>query len=210
MLDADTSEWLTRLRGAARVRDGAIEELHALLLRAARAELAGRAFRSGISGPEFDDLAHQAAADALLSVLRRLDAFRGESRFTTWAYRFAVLEVSSKLGRHFWNRPSVRLDGEQWAQLPDRFAGTPDKSVEAAELAGAIHDAIDASLTARQREVFVAVVVDGVPLDTLAARLHTDRNSIYKVMFDARRKLRAVLVTNGLVLTDSGTGVESA
>jgi RNA polymerase sigma-70 factor (ECF subfamily) len=196
MLDVDSAEWLTRLSGGGRVRDAAIVELHGLLLRTARVELARRASRSGISGKEVDDLAHQAAADAVLAVLRRLDTFRGESRFTTWAYKFAILEVSNKLGRHFWRRPAVSLDAKQWERIPERFGVTPERAVEAGELFDAVRATVDARLTTRQREIFNAVVVDGITLDTLAVRMHTDRNSIYKAMFDARRKIRAALITN--------------
>jgi RNA polymerase sigma-70 factor (ECF subfamily) len=197
VVDADSAKWISRLRAEPRVRDAAVGDLHALLLRAARTELARRAPRSDISGPEFDDLAHQAAADALLAILRRLDTFRGDSRFSTWAYKFAILEVSSKLGRHVWSRPTLFLDAEQWDQLPQRFGVTPDKAAEAADLRDAVRGVVNASLTAKQREVFVALVVDGIPLDALVARMQSDRNAIYKLMFDARHKIRAALVTDG-------------
>ena len=197
MFDADSADWLRGLDPDGPQREATLARLHTLLLRAARAELSRRALRTGIGGPELDDLAHQAANDALLAILRRLDSFRGDSRFTTWAYKFAVLEVSSKLGRHFWMRPSASLEPEQWDQLPARLGATPESSVEAGELVSAVRAAVDESLTERQRAVFVALVVDGIPLDALAVRMQTDRNAIYKVMFDARRKIRAALVTNG-------------
>lgn len=201
MLDADSADWLARLRGATSVRDAASRDLHALLLRAARNELSRRTSRSGLSGLEADDLVHQAADDAMLSVLRRLETFRGESRFTTWAHKFAIVEVTSKLGRHFGRRSAARLSAEQWEQLPERSGVTPDDAVEAAELADAVRHAVEETLTERQRDVFVSHVVDDVPLEALAFRMRSDRNSIYKVMFDARRKIRAALVDDGLLLT---------
>jgi RNA polymerase sigma-70 factor (ECF subfamily) len=168
-----------------------------VLLRATRAELSRRAPRAGIGGPEVDDLAHQAADDALVSVLRRLPEFRGDSRFTTWAYKFAILEVSTKLGRHFWTtRTDVALDAERWERLPARFGLTPESAVEAADLLRALRQAVE-TLTERQRNIFTALVLEGIPLDALVLKLGTDRNTIYKVMFDARRKIRAALVTNG-------------
>jgi len=197
LFDAESADWLRRLDPDGPQREATVARLRALLLRAARAEVSRRALRTGIVGPELDDLAHQAANDALLAILRRLDSFRGESRFTTWAYKFAVLEVSSKLGRHFWMRPSASLEPEQWDQLPARLGATPESSVEARELVSAVRGAVDDTLTERQRAVFVALVVDGIALDALAVRMQTDRNAIYKVMFDARRKIRAALVTNG-------------
>ena len=150
-----------------------------------------------ISGPELDDLAHQAAADALIAVVGKLDTFRGESRFTTWAYKFVVFEVSSKVGRHFWRNPTVPMDKESWDLLPDRLGLDPTREAEWRELVGALHQAVDSELTARQREVFVAVVLNGLPLDAVVIELGTNRNAVYKTMFDARRKIRARLVANG-------------
>jgi RNA polymerase sigma-70 factor (ECF subfamily) len=81
-----------------------------VLLRVARAELARRGGQLRISGPELDDLAHQATADAVIAMIAKVGQFRGESRFTTWAYRFVILEVSAKAGRHFWRQPHVPMD----------------------------------------------------------------------------------------------------
>jgi RNA polymerase sigma-70 factor, ECF subfamily len=195
--DGDSAEWLAALRPGAAGRDRAVARLHDLLLRAARTELSRRASRSQVAGKELDDLAHQAAADALMSIIRRLDTFRGDSRFTTWAYKFAILEVSSKLGRHFWNHPDVALEPEQWERLPQRFGLTPDDATQAAALFAAVRRAVDTALTEHQRTVFVALVVDAIPLDALTVRMGTNRNAVYKVMFDARRKIRAALVTDG-------------
>jgi RNA polymerase sigma-70 factor (ECF subfamily) len=197
-LDAESAAWVDGLNALPPRRDEAVAGLHALLLRAARAELGRRSGHTSITGQEADDLAQQAADDAVVAILRRLPEFRGESRFTTWAYKFAILEVSSKLGRHFWtSRRDVAIDVEDWDLLPARFGITPESAAEAADLLAAVRAAVDTSLTARQREIFVALVLQGVPLDALARKLGADRNTIYKVMFDARRKIRAALVTNG-------------
>ena len=172
--------------------------LHGLLVRVAAGELRRREASSGIAGPELDDLAHQAAADAMIAIIAKLDTFRGESRFTTWAYRFVVLEVSSKLGRHYWRQNSAAsLDAEDWDRLPDRFGIDPGEQAAQAEMITAIRHAVDQELTARQRRLFVAVVLNGVPLDAVVAETGMTRNSIYKAIFDARRKIRAFLVANG-------------
>jgi RNA polymerase sigma-70 factor (ECF subfamily) len=168
-----------------------------MLVRVARAEIHRRHGHDLVSGPELDDLAQQAAGDALVAILAKLDRFRGESRFTTWAYRFVVLEVSSKLGRHFWRRPGVVMDAGDWERLPDRFGLAPDAQAERSEMIRVVSRAVAEELTEHQREVFVALVVDGVPLDALALRLGSSRNAIYKTMFDARRKLRVHLAANG-------------
>jgi len=202
-LDPESARWVDGLSGTGRTHDATVERLHGLLLRVAHSELNRRADRSRVTGPELDDLAHQAAADAVLGVTRKVATFRGESRFTTWAYRFVVLEVSAALGRHFWRRPDVRLDAEDWATLPDRLGLDPARESEWRDLVDALHRAVQEVLTERQRRVFVAIVLAGVPLDAVVVELHTNRNAVYKVMFDARRKIREALVANGYLADDS-------
>jgi len=173
-----------------------------MLVRIARSEVRRRAPRLRITGPELDDLAYQAAADTLVAISGKLGQFRGESRFTTWAYKFVIFEVSAKIGRHFWRHPSVLFDAEDWDRLPDRFGFDPARQAEWRDLLAALHRAVDEDLTARQRAVFVAIVLNSVPLDTLVIELGTNRNAIYKTLFDARRKLRAALAANGYVGDD--------
>jgi RNA polymerase sigma-70 factor, ECF subfamily len=167
------------------------------LLVFARHEVRRRAEGGPVAGPELDDLAHQSAADAMVALLAKLASFRGESRFTTWAYKFVVLEVSSKLGRHYWRHATVSLDEEHWERMPDRLGMDPHDWSQGLEVSLVVRDAVDGVLTEHQRSVFVAVVLDGVPLDALAVRAGTTRNALYKTVFDARRKIRAVLVANG-------------
>ncbi len=197
LLDADTSAWLADLGAGGHRRDVALERLHALLLSAARRETARRGISSSVSGVELADIAQQAADDALVAVLGKLDRFRGESRFTTWAYKFVVLEVASKLTRHAWRTSRPVGDGEDWDRLPDSFGFTPQEALEHRELLEAIGVAVRTTLTDRQRTVFVALVLNGVPLDVLTEQLGSNRNALYKVLFDARRKVRAYLVANG-------------
>src|SRR5215471_12496101 len=203
-LDAESAEWPHVLAGTGPRREEALVRLHGLLLRIARGEVARRGPRLQLSGPELDDLAHQAADDALVAITSKLGQFRGESRFTTWAYKFVMFEVSAKIGRHFWRHPSVRLDAEDWDRLPDRFGFDPAREAEWRDLLAALHRAVDQELTARQRRVFVALVLNAVPLDTLVIELGTNRNAIYKTLFDARRKLRAALAANGYIGDDGG------
>jgi RNA polymerase sigma-70 factor (ECF subfamily) len=201
--DRDSAEWLRALRGSGPAKNAALARLHELLLKIARAEVSRRRSRLQIAGPELEDLAHQAAADALMAITAKLDEFRGESRFTTWAYKFVILEVSTKVGRHFWRHPSVAMDAEDWDRLPDRLGLDPARESELRELLAALRRAVDDVLTERQRRIFVAVVLAGVPLDALAVELDTNRNAIYKTMFDARRKIRAALVANGYLDTQT-------
>jgi RNA polymerase sigma-70 factor, ECF subfamily len=146
-------------------------------LRVARTELGRRAGRHPITGPELDDLAYQSADDAVLAITTKLGEFRGESRFTTWAYNFAVLEVSSKLGRHFWQRPAVALDAGDWERLPDRFGVSPADHAERHELIAAVRRAVEEELTERQRRIFIAIVVDGIRW-MLVVQLGSSRNAL--------------------------------
>ena len=202
-LDAESAEWLESLAGTGRGQEAALARLHRMLLRVARAETGRRGPRLAITGPELDDLACQAADDALLAITGKLGQFRGESRFTTWAYKFVMFEVSAKIARHFWRHPSEQLDAEDWERLPAHFGFEPAREAEWRDLLAALRQAVDTALTPRQRQVFVAVVLDDVPVDTLALSLASSRGAIYKTLFDARRKLRAALAANGYLPDDS-------
>jgi RNA polymerase sigma-70 factor (ECF subfamily) len=165
----------------------------------ARSEVRRRNTSGRITGPEVDDLAHQAAADAVLLIMRRLDDFRGESRFTTWAYKFVVFEVSTKLGRHFWRYQSASSQEVDWDLLPDRLGTRPTEAAEFHDLIAAVRAAASTCLTQKQFEVFTAIVVEGIPLDALVTRMGTSRNAIYKVIYDARQKIRKELVNAGYI-----------
>jgi len=190
-------EWVRALSAAGVERERATARLHEMLLRVARAETRRRSGQLRISGPELDDLAHQATGDAVLAIIAKIGEFRGESRFTTWACKFVIFEVSGKIGRHLWRHPPIPLEAGNWDRLPDRFGLDPARESEWRDLVRALRRAVEEELTEHQRRVFTAIVVDGVPLDALAVKLRSNRNALYKTMFDARRKLRASLVANG-------------
>jgi RNA polymerase sigma-70 factor (ECF subfamily) len=197
-LDDESQAWVDQLSPDSPDRDAAIESLHELLLAAARFEVnKRRAAFPELRGDDHDDLAHQSADDALVAVLRKLDDFRGDSRFTTWAYKFALLEAGVKVRGRAWQGREVPLEPESWALVADDDS-TPQQDAEATELIGAVQAAIASDLSAHQREVLVAVTLNGVPIDVLADRLNTSRGALYKTLHDARRKLRSVLATQGL------------
>ena len=202
-LDAESAEWLRALAEAGPRREAALARLHEMLVRIAHSEAARRGTRLRIAGPELDDLAYQAAADALVAITGKIGQFRGESRFTTWACKFVIFEVSAKIGRHFWRHPAVRLDAEDWSRLPGRFGADPAHQAEWGDLFATLRRAVDSELTPRQRDVFVAIVLNDVPLDTLVMHLGSSRNAIYQAMFEARRKLRAALVADGYLGHDT-------
>jgi RNA polymerase sigma-70 factor, ECF subfamily len=198
LLDDESRGWLRDLRSQGRVKDEAVARLHALLLRAARYECARRRpTLPHLRGNDLDDLANQAADDALLSVLARLDDFRGASRFTTWVYKFALLEAAVKLRKRSWQGREVPLEPETWSLFTS--AGIePGAEVEQSELLTILQGAVAEVLTPHQRRVLIAVALNGVPIDVLAERLSTTRGALYKTLHDARRKLRKHLDERGL------------
>jgi RNA polymerase sigma-70 factor (ECF subfamily) len=178
-----------------------VRKLHEILLRVAFHELRRRRGQlRSIAGPEFEDLAQQAADDALVKILAKLDDFRGSSQFTTWAYKFVIFEVSGKVARHAWHRHPPSVEELTWERLPDALAARPGDRLEQREQLGALSVAIGA-LTDRQRQVFVAIALNDIPIDLLAVQLGSNRNAIYKNLFDARRKLRTSLAEAGHPVT---------
>jgi len=182
-LDEESRVWVAELRAGS---DDAVARLHELLLKATRYEVRRRrASHPHVRSELTDDLALQAADDALVAVLRRLDDFRGASRFSTWAYKFALLEAAVKVRRLAWQGREVPLEPETWSLVPD--AGlAPEQAVEQSELLHAVEGGVRDALT-----------LNGVPIDVLAERLGTNRNALYKTLHDARRKLRAHLEKGG-------------
>jgi RNA polymerase sigma-70 factor, ECF subfamily len=200
-LDPESRRWLRELRSAGATHDAAVARLHALLLRAARFEVARR--RSNhphLRGNELDDIAGEAADDALVSILARLDDFRGASRFTTWVYKFALLEAAVKLRRRAWQGREIPLEPETWSLFASEGL-TPDEEAEQGALLAAVQEGIATALTQHQREVLVALALNGVPIDVLAERRESSRGALYKTLHDARQKLRKHLAASGFPLT---------
>jgi RNA polymerase sigma-70 factor (ECF subfamily) len=190
--DAEARAWLSALRGATGEREAAARELHAMLLRAARFELSRRRGMLAATREAIDDLAMQSADDALTAILAKLDDYRFESRFTTWAYKFAVLEAATRSRRRAWQDRELPIDPDAWTRLPSR-ALDPAEDLQQRERLRAIISAVRTELSPHQREVLGALVLAEVPIDVLAERLGTTRGALYKTLHDARRKLRLVL-----------------
>jgi RNA polymerase sigma-70 factor, ECF subfamily len=196
-LDAASREWLRALRADGATRDEAVARLHGLLLRAARFEAACSRGRLPHLRDELEEIAHEAAGDALISVLARLDDFRGESRFTTWVYKFALLETAVKLRKRAWQGRELPLEPEAW-NVFESVGLAPPEQVDQSELLSTLQAAIGEVLTPHQRRVLVAVTLNGVPIDVLAERLDTTRGALYKTLHDARQKLRTHLAERDL------------
>jgi RNA polymerase sigma factor (sigma-70 family) len=202
----DDAQWIEGLSGTGTPHERTCEELHGILLRAARREARQRGRYLRVTGPDLDDLACQAASDALLLIIRKVTDFRGESRFTTWATRFVVFEVIAKLRQHVRrHRSSTSLPTEVWEGLPGAHP-SPDLEAEAREFAQVVLRMADSHLTARQRTVLLGLVRGATPA-ALAGELEVNANAIHQVMFRARRLLRGHLSAQGYLSTsDSGSG----
>lgn len=198
-MDAESASWVNALSDTGGVRKAALARLHTMLLRVAMYEAYQRGPVVRIVGPELDDIALQATNDAMVSLLSKLSTFRGESRFTTWAYRFVALEVTNKVGRHFWRRPVAALDADEWDRLPGDLGSDPLSQAIQRELLSAVRQAVEETLTAHQRRLFVEIVIHGIPLETMVCETGSNRNAIYKTVFDARRKIRTFLIANGYI-----------
>jgi len=195
-------DWIADLTSDGPRRDDALRRLHALLLRGARFQVSRMSsLRAMVGAAQVEDIVTLAADEAMVAVLGKLATFEGRSRFTTWAYKFAVLQAAVELRRQAWSHREVPLDAAP--PLVARQA-SPDQYAEGAELATAVRDAMDRVLTPHQRRIALALIVDEVPIDVLADRLGTNRNALYKTLHDARVRLRAHLAREGYLTPSPG------
>jgi RNA polymerase sigma-70 factor, ECF subfamily len=198
-LDPESHDWLDALRGRGAARGGHRPPARTA---SARRPVRGGSPSASASAPardELDDIALEAANDALMSVLARLDDFRGISRFTTWAYKFALLEAAVRLRKRAWQGREVPLEPETWSLFSSKELG-PDAAAEQSELVRMLQRGIEEVLTQHQRRVLLDLALNGVPIDVLAEALGTTRGALYKTLHDARRKLRKHLTESGLAL----------
>jgi RNA polymerase sigma-70 factor (ECF subfamily) len=190
--DDESREWCQRLHSTGATRRDAIAELHARLRVEAVFQIRQRArSRPGFPYSDIDDLAVQAADDALVAILRKLDQYRGDSQFLTWARGFAALEapviIRRRIGR---GAAGVARDPDTLLRVADSGHSIHDR-VEMTELLDTVAALITEELTDRQRAVLTAIVLDGESPAHLAAELDTTTGAIYKALHDARIKLRA-------------------
>lgn len=197
----DDEDWVSDLAASGAAGSEAMQRLHATLLRATRHQVRRlQGLLPGAGAGELEDLAQQAADDALVAVLRQLSGWQRRSRFTTWVYKFGLLHAGVAVRRQAWRHREVHLPDTTEIVDP---AVTPGDVVEARELVLAVHEAIGTALTPHQRRVALALLVDDVPIDVLADRLGTTRNALYKTLHDARTRLRSALRESGHLASDS-------
>ncbi|QRP48619.1 RNA polymerase sigma factor [Amycolatopsis sp. FDAARGOS 1241] len=183
----EDEEWLRLLRSDGAAGEAGRRMLFELLLRFGRMQLGHRRGAGGLVGVELLDVVDQAVADAFLFVLNGLESFRGEARFTTWAYTIVQRTVSRSMERHPWNRGFIELVGE----VPETARpGTDDLPT----VTDAVRRVVETGLTSRQRRAFIGSVVEGRTVEELAEELGSNRNAVYKLLFDTRRKIRAALL----------------
>jgi RNA polymerase sigma-70 factor, ECF subfamily len=193
-LDAESLSWWSRLHSVDAVRRCAVEELHERLRREARFHIRRRAAcMSDFPRSDLDDLAVQAADDALMVLLRKLDDYRGDSQFWTWARRFAELEAPVSIRRRMARERRVSGDPEHALMRVAAPGGSVEDRVEVREVLRSLGDLMATALTTRQRIVVLAIAVNGVSASTLASELNTTPGAIYKTLHDARLKLRTQL-----------------
>ena len=199
LADAEPQNWVEALSTPGPRQDHAMDRLHQMLLRASRHQVwRMRSTLAGVGNERLEEIANQAADEAMMAVLAKLSTFEGRSRFTTWAYKFAILQSATEVRRFAWAHREVELTDD--AQLP-ALGPSPASYAEAADLASAVRSAIDVALTPHQRRITIALLIDEVPIDVLAQRLGTNRNALYKTVHDARTRLRSHLIASGHLAT---------
>lgn len=196
---AEPEDWVEALSTPGPRQDHAMTSLHLMMLRACRYQVRRMpSTLAGVGNERLEEIANQAADEAMMAVLAKLSTFEGRSRFTTWAYKFAILQCATEVRRYAWQKREVELNDA--AQIPER-GPSPASYVEAADLACAVRLAIDEALTPHQRRVTIALLIDDVPIDVLAERLGSNRNALYKTVHDARTRLRTHLIASGHLAT---------
>jgi len=198
-------EWVHDLGDSGAVQEQAIADLRVILLRAVL-YLFNRNLNDlrGMGRDEILQLAEDCAQDALIAILRQLPEFRGDSKFTTWAYKFAINIGLTTARRQRWKAVSLDQLSQASDELPLEWAfpdkssdGAPDQSAQQGEIRDVIQQVIEHDLTEKQRHVLTLMVFHEVPMDEVVRRLDTNRNAIYKLLHDARRKLKSGLQSRG-------------
>ena len=198
-------EWLHELNTSGDIQESAIADLRDLLLRATLSFFSRNLGDfERLSRAEILQLAEDCAQDALIAVMNHLSDFRGDSKFTTWAYKFAINMALMTARRERWKGISLdqlsSADGGsfmEWIMRDKSSEVTPDQSAMQREIRENIWEVIEQDLTDKQRRVLIMMVFNEVPMDEVARRLDTNRNAIYKMLHDARRKLKNRLQARG-------------
>ena len=196
---AENAGWVRGLGARGPDHERTVAELYRILLRMGYREAQRRRAGARLIGPELDDVVHQATSDATLTICRKVDTFRGDCQFTTWAYCFVALEVASKINRHPWRRPTVPLEDHDRNLISTHQHEAPEADLEMRAFSDAFRQVFREGLTDRQQRAFEAIAVRGLPVTEVARDLGSNPNAVYKTMFDARKKLREGLIAAGFL-----------
>jgi len=200
MISRTNDQWLSDLRSSGASREAALEDLRAVILRGLPYALS-RWLPS--SAPQFEALTEEVAQDTLLRVLDQLHTFEGRSQFTTWVHKIAIRIALTELRRKRWQDSSLDeiVDSEDQPALPRLLkdpVATPERSAERADMLARIRRIIDDELTERQRQALVLLGMQGISMEEAAEQLNTNRNALYKLLHDARLRLKQRLQNEGL------------
>lgn len=204
MVKRTNEEWLEALRQPGEEQAKALEELRDYLLRVALVYLRDRRPElSGLASSELREMAKDFVQEALLSIQDNLDSFRGDSKFTTWTYRFVINQAAGELRRRHYGTLSLdRLAEEETAALmavAEATAGLdPDLAAERRDLMVQLLQIIQSELNERQRLAIVGVHFQGRSMQEVADQLETSTNTLYKILYDARKKIKARLLASHL------------
>lgn len=204
-------EWLEDLTASGSVQESAIADLRNLLLRTVL-------FFFSRNGGDFEklgrdeilQLAEDCAQEALIAVLKHLTDFRGDSKFTTWVYKFGINTALMTSRREKWKNISIDqlLTSEDSSEpewmMRDKSPGVaPDQSALQGEVGDILREVIERDLTEKQRQILILIVFNEVPMDEVVRQLSTNRNAIYKLLHDARRKLKSGLQARGFEIGET-------
>ena len=198
-MDRTNEQWITDLRSSGSAQDAALEDLRGKIRKGLPYSLSKWLTPSD---PNFDSLADEVVQETLLRVLDHLESFEGRSKFTTWVHKIAIRIALTELRRKRWE--DVSLDemgeGDDGSSGLNRFAAmtaNPDLSAEQADIMARIQQVIKDDLSEKQRTALLAIGVHGMPIEEVARRMNMKRNALYKLLHDARLKLKKSIVTEG-------------
>ena len=204
--DGEPEDWVRALLSTGAEQAEAMRALHGLMVRAAAHQVwRMRAALPDSSPGTVDVIVNQAADEAMTALLGKVHTFEGRSRFTTWAFKFAILQAASDVRRLQWQHREVELRDLDLRDVATDSHDGPEHQAEGADLARALAESMRACLTPHQRRVAVALLIDGVPIDVLAERLGSNRNALYKTVHDARQRLRDDLMRRGYLPAERGS-----
>ncbi len=198
------ADWLADLRSLGPAREAALADLRSIILAGLPYALANWL---SAADPQFDALAEDVTQETLMRALDRLDTFEGRSQFTTWVHKIAVRVALTELRRRRWKDVSLDewLEGEEGEAAPREIpdsAPDPERLAEQADVLARVQRIIMEELTEKQRQAMLTVGVRGVPMEEVARRMGLERNALYKLMHDARLRLKRRLLRDGLSPAD--------